>query len=91
MLELIENFLKEIKAIYKSEKDIMHQNKINLKYYRYLFQVNEEECEILFADNETIYMSAGFYDERVICDENEKLIESLERLKELIKKRRLEC
>ena len=55
------------------------------------YAANEITFTTLFADNKTIYMSAGFYDERIICDENEKLIGSLEKLKELIEKRKAQC
>lgn len=84
MRDNIDYFLKDMGIKYTREKD-------NVYFYRYLFKVGKQECEILFADKEHIYMSAGFYNQRVICDRNENLNKALERLKELIEKRRLEC
>lgn len=54
MLEKIENFIKSLNVKYEREKD-------NFYYYRYLFEYDGEEVEILFANNHNIYMSAGYY------------------------------
>ena len=81
MLEKLENFLKSLNVKYEKEKD-------NLYYYRYLFEYDGEEVEILFANNHTIYMSAGYYNQRILCSDNDKLESSLDRLKKLMEKRK---
>lgn len=81
MLEKLENFLKSLNVKYEKEKD-------NVYFYRYLFKVGKQECEILFADKEQIYMSAGYYNQRILCNDNDKLESCLERLKKLMGKRK---
>ena len=81
MLEKLENFIKSLNVKYEKEKD-------NLYYYRYLFDYENEEVEILFANNHNIYMSAGYYNQRILCDDNDKLESSLDRLKILMEKRK---
>ena len=81
MIEKLENFLKSLNVKYEKEKD-------NLYYYRYLFEYDGEEVEILFANNPRIYLSAGYYNQRILCSDNDKLESSLERLKELMEKRK---
>ena len=81
MLEKLENFIKSLNVKYEREKD-------NFYYYRYLFEYDGEEVEILFANNHNIYMSAGYYNQRILCNDNDKLESCLERLKKLIGKRK---
>lgn len=81
MLEKLENFIKSLNVKYEKEKD-------NLYYYRYLFKYEGEEVEILFANNPRIYISAGYYNQRILCDDNDKLESSLDKLKELMEKRK---
>lgn len=54
-------------------------------FKRYRFKINEENGDVLLSTKTKIYMSAGFINERVICDENYKFIGALKSFERLLK------
>lgn len=56
-------------------------------FKRYLFKVGKENGDILLSTKRKIYMSAGFLNERIICNENYEFISALKRLERLLQEK----
>ena len=78
----IESLLDNLNIIYDKETDTADRN-----FKRYKFSIKDDEGEILIATKNKIYMSAGFYDARVICNENYEFISALKKLERLLQER----